>query len=209
MTTTADSRTVTTDKVAAAHDTLIALVNDLQSGQDWKAALDTVARFHRYSFANCLLIAASHARAYAEGRVPDPQPDVVAGYRTWQAWAGRSSAGNGVTRSWDREVRSQLVPRDPGQSAAFAAHARPAYAVAGYSRRSLRWARVQQEVSHEPWYLEFGFGAEVGSASGRADRASDHAPESAVNLGLLEQRPATSTPPATGTPSPSRPPPRG
>lgn len=85
MTTTARTQTSTsTDRVTAAHDTLIDLVQGLQSSADWKAALDSAARFHRYSFGNSLLIAASHARAYSEGRVPDPQPDLVAGYRTWQ-----------------------------------------------------------------------------------------------------------------------------
>lgn len=86
MTTTAKARAATaTDKVTAAHDALIDLVQGLQSSADWTAALDTAAQFHRYSFGNSLLIAASHARAYAEGRVPDPQPDLVAGYRTWQS----------------------------------------------------------------------------------------------------------------------------
>lgn len=67
------------------HDTLTGLVQELQSGQEWQRALATAAKFHRYSFGNSMLIAASHARAFEEGRVPDPVPDLVAGYQTWQA----------------------------------------------------------------------------------------------------------------------------
>ena len=113
MQTATESRSSTTDKVTAAHDTLIALVNQLQSGQDWKTALDTAARFHRYSFANSLLIAASHARAYAEGRVPDSQPDVVAGYRTWHALGRqvqRGQQGHTILCPRTRTVREAANP---------------------------------------------------------------------------------------------------
>jgi len=93
----------TTAKVQAAHDTLTALVENLQSGQDWQQALETAARFHRYSFANSMLIVASHARAFAEGRVPDPVPDLVAGYQTWKA------LGRQVTRG--QRGHTILAPR--------------------------------------------------------------------------------------------------
>ncbi len=115
MTTTARTQTSTsTDRVIAAHDTLIDLVQGLQSSADWKAALDTAARFHRYSFGNSLLIAASHARAYAEGRVPDPQPDLVAGYRTWQGLGRqvqRGQQGHTILCPRTRTVRDTDTPK--------------------------------------------------------------------------------------------------
>ncbi len=113
MTTTARTHVPATDKVTAAHDTLIRLVEGLQSGADWRAALDTAARFHRYSFGNSLLIAASHARAYAEGRVPDPQPDLVAGYRTWQGLGRqvmRGQQGHTILCPRTRIVREASTP---------------------------------------------------------------------------------------------------
>jgi hypothetical protein len=38
-----------TARVHAAHDTLTAVVEGLQSGADWQRALATAARLHRYS----------------------------------------------------------------------------------------------------------------------------------------------------------------
>jgi hypothetical protein len=51
--------------------------------------LDFAGRFHRYSFDNQLLIAVQHDHAYRMGRVSEPQPSYVAGFRTWKA-LGRS-----------------------------------------------------------------------------------------------------------------------
>lgn len=75
MTTTAGAPGSTaTDKVTETHDTLLDLVEGLQSSANWTAALD-----HRYNFGNGPLIAAPHARAYAEGgsqiRRPTSWPD--------------------------------------------------------------------------------------------------------------------------------------
>jgi len=98
-------------KLQAAHDTLTALVEGLQSGEDWRRALETAARFHRYSFGNALLIVASHARLHAEGLVPDPVPDLVAGYRTWQALGRqvtRGQRGHTILAPRTRTVREVL-----------------------------------------------------------------------------------------------------
>lgn len=95
-------------RLQAAHDTLTVLVEGLQTGQDWQRALATAARFHRYSFGNALLIAASHARAFAQGRVPDPLPDLVAGYRTWQALGRhviRGQTGHTILAPRTRTIR--------------------------------------------------------------------------------------------------------
>lgn len=123
MTTTARTHVAATDKVIAAHDTLIDLVQGLQSSADWAAALDTAARFHRYSFGNSLLIAASHALAYAEGRVPDRQPDLVAGYRTWQGLGRqvqRGQQGHTILCPRTRTVRDAATPNGDDRTASGA-----------------------------------------------------------------------------------------
>jgi hypothetical protein len=40
---------------------------------------------HDYSANNVMLIFAQHARAYEEGRVPEPAPTYIAGFETWRA----------------------------------------------------------------------------------------------------------------------------
>jgi hypothetical protein len=72
-------------KVAAAQEVLEAEVASLVTGDDWLRFLQLQSRLHVYSPNNVMLICAQHARAYAEGRVPDPCPSYVAGFRTWQA----------------------------------------------------------------------------------------------------------------------------
>ncbi len=139
-TTPKESTPTTTDKVTAAHDTLIGLVQGLQSSTDWRSALDTAARFHRYSFGNSLLIAASHARAYAEGRVPDPQPDLVAGYRTWQALGRqvlRGQQGHTILCPRTRTIRETSTPEGEERTSSRAEP--PDAAGASVRRRVTGW----------------------------------------------------------------------
>jgi hypothetical protein len=79
----------TAAKVAQAQATLATEVAALQSGEDWKNYLVFQARLHAYSPNNVMLIAAQHAVAYEEGRVPEPLPTYVAGFNTWRS-LGRS-----------------------------------------------------------------------------------------------------------------------
>ena len=72
-------------KVAAAQDVLAAEVAALVTGDDWRRFLDFQAKLHDYSANNVMLIFAQHARAYEEGRVPDPTPTYIAGFNTWKA----------------------------------------------------------------------------------------------------------------------------
>jgi len=74
-----------TAKVAAAQEVLAAEVASLVTGDDWRQFLDFQATLHDYSANNVMLIFAQHARAYREGRVPDPTPTYVAGFNTWRA----------------------------------------------------------------------------------------------------------------------------
>lgn len=75
--------------VERLHTLLIERVQAIQSSEDWRRLLDFAGRFHRYSADNQLLIALAHQRAHREGRVPEPTPSYVAGFRTWKA-LGRS-----------------------------------------------------------------------------------------------------------------------
>jgi antirestriction protein ArdC len=62
------------EKVRALHDQLVEGVRALTTSEDWTRALDTAARFHRYSARNALLI-----------QIQRPDASRVAGYRTWQS----------------------------------------------------------------------------------------------------------------------------
>jgi hypothetical protein len=57
----------------------------LVTGEDWQRVLDFQATLHDYSANNAMLIFAQHARAYEEGRVPEPTPTYIAGFETWRA----------------------------------------------------------------------------------------------------------------------------
>jgi N-terminal domain of anti-restriction factor ArdC len=76
-------------RVELAQQVLLREVERLQSGEDWRSYLAFQAALHSYSPRNVMLLAAQHARAYAEGRVSAPEATYVAGFRTWRA-LGRS-----------------------------------------------------------------------------------------------------------------------
>lgn len=72
-------------KLDELHERLTGAVEQLVSGDDWRRALAFAARFRARSFSNTLLIWAQHEAAYEAGRVPEPVPSYVAGYRQWQS----------------------------------------------------------------------------------------------------------------------------
>ncbi|GAA1854547.1 ArdC-like ssDNA-binding domain-containing protein [Myceligenerans crystallogenes] len=72
-------------KLDALHEALTDAVQALVSGQDWQRAMTFAARFRRYSFGNCLLLAVQSQAAYEKGLLPAPYPRYVAGYRQWQS----------------------------------------------------------------------------------------------------------------------------
>jgi len=74
-------------KVAVAQEVLVTEVASLVTGEDWQKFLDLQAMLHDYSANNVMLIFAQHARAYEEGRVPEPTPTYIAGFETWRALA--------------------------------------------------------------------------------------------------------------------------
>lgn len=70
--------------LARLNETLEQAVSGLVSGEDWRRAAVFAAKFGSRSFGNSLLIWAQHQAAFDEGRVPDPEPTWVAGFKQWQ-----------------------------------------------------------------------------------------------------------------------------
>lgn len=71
-------------KLDELHERLTGAVERLVSGPDWVRALAFAARFRSRSFNNTLLIWLQHMEAFETGRVPEPFPSYVAGYKQWE-----------------------------------------------------------------------------------------------------------------------------
>ena len=85
MATMPESREARDAKIDALHEQLTGAVERLVSGADWARALEFAARFRSRSFNNTLLIWTQHQSAFEAGRVPDPMPTYVAGFKQWQS----------------------------------------------------------------------------------------------------------------------------
>ncbi len=70
-------------KLEAIQQQLTQSVSALVTGEDWKRALEFAATFRSRSFNNTMLIYVQHYAAYQQGRVPDPTPTYVAGFKQW------------------------------------------------------------------------------------------------------------------------------
>lgn len=70
-------------KLEAIQQHLTTSVSALVTGDDWKRALEFAARFRSRSFNNTMLIYVQHHAAYQQGRVPEPTPTYVAGFKQW------------------------------------------------------------------------------------------------------------------------------
>lgn len=84
MATTEEARAARDAKLDALHEKLADAVEHLTSGEDWRQALEFAARFRARSFNNTLLIWVQHQAAFEQGRVPEPMPTHVAGFKQWQ-----------------------------------------------------------------------------------------------------------------------------
>src|SRR5690625_1986180 len=84
MATREQARKAREQKLDELHDTLTDAVERLVTGEDWAAALRFAASFRSRSFNNTLLIWVQHQAAFEQGRVPEPFPTYVAGYKQWQ-----------------------------------------------------------------------------------------------------------------------------
>lgn len=85
MATSDEARAARDTKLDALHEQLTDAVGQLVSGEDWRRAIEFAAKFRTRSFSNSLLIARAHLAAFEAGRVPDPEPTYVAGYKQWQS----------------------------------------------------------------------------------------------------------------------------
>ena len=84
MASTLEQRAAREAKLDELHEKLTGAVEQLVSGDDWRDALAFAARFRSRSFNNTMLIWVQHQVAFEVGRVPEPFPSLVAGYRQWQ-----------------------------------------------------------------------------------------------------------------------------
>ena len=79
-----EARAARDAKLDELHEKLTSAVETLVTGSDWVRALAFAARFRSRSFNNMLLIWTQHEANFEAGRVPEPAPSYVAGYRQWQ-----------------------------------------------------------------------------------------------------------------------------
>ncbi len=93
MATSEEARAARDAKLDALHEQLTGAVESLVSGEDWKQALEFAARFRARSFNNTLLIFVQHQAAFEAGRVPEPVPSYVAGFKQWQAFGRQVEKG--------------------------------------------------------------------------------------------------------------------
>lgn len=84
MATKEEARAAREARLEELHERLTGAVEQLVTGEDWVRALSFAAKFRTRSFNNTLLIWAQHMQAFDEGRVSEPFPTYVAGYRQWQ-----------------------------------------------------------------------------------------------------------------------------
>ena len=84
MATKEETRAAREARLEELHEQLTGAVEQLVTGEDWARALSFAARFRSRSFGNTLLIWAQHQAAFEQGRVAEPFPTYVAGYRQWQ-----------------------------------------------------------------------------------------------------------------------------
>lgn len=73
------------EKLAEMQEQLTGAVEGLVSSADWRRAMAFAARFRSRSFNNTLLIWAQHLAAFEQGRVPEPIPSYVAGFKQWRS----------------------------------------------------------------------------------------------------------------------------
>lgn len=116
------------ENLEALQKTLADSVAALVTGEDWKRALAFAARFRSRSFNNSMLIAAAHYSAYIEGRVPDPSPTYVAGFRQWQSLGRhvvKGQSGYGIFAPVTTRFASS-TPADPASWHLLERGAKPA-----------------------------------------------------------------------------------
>ena len=84
MATTEETRRTREAKLDEVREQLESHVEKLVTGDDWKRALTFAAKFRSRSVNNSWLIFAQHQASWEAGRVPEPMPTYVAGFRQWE-----------------------------------------------------------------------------------------------------------------------------
>ncbi|GAB2446971.1 hypothetical protein GCM10027062_30590 [Nocardioides hungaricus] len=123
------------EKLEALHQKLTESVSTLVTGEDWKQAMEFAARFRSRSFNNTMLIAVQHAAAYQQGRVPDPMPTYIAGFRQWQS-LGRSVMKGQSGYAILAPVTARFASSNPGNPESWRRLARGEKPSAGEAVRS-------------------------------------------------------------------------
>ncbi|GAA1761362.1 hypothetical protein GCM10009795_004740 [Nocardioides hankookensis] len=116
MNTEAHVRVSRKARLEALHQQLAESVAALVTGEDWKRALTFAAQFRSRSFNNTMLIYAQHFSAHQEGRVPNPTPTYVAGFRQWHSLGRhveKGQHGYGILAPVTARFASR-TPSDPG-----------------------------------------------------------------------------------------------
>jgi hypothetical protein len=114
-------------KLDALQQQLGDAVASLVTGEDWKRALTFAAQFRGRSFSNTMLIYAQHYAAYSEGRVPEPTPTYVAGFKQWLRLGRnvmRGQSGYGILAPVTARFAS-TTPADPDSWRRLARAERP------------------------------------------------------------------------------------
>jgi hypothetical protein len=113
-----DRRATREAKLDALSDRLEQAVGQLVTGEDWLRAVEFASRFRSRSFTNTLLIYLQHKEAYEQGRVPNPEPTYVAGFRQWQRLGCSVIKGQSgyMIRS---PVTARFASTDPSDSATW------------------------------------------------------------------------------------------
>jgi hypothetical protein len=105
-------------KLKALHQKLTASVDALVTGEDWKRALEFAVNFRSRSFNNTLLIFVQHYAAFQEGRVPEPMPTYVAGFKQWLSLnraVAKGQTGYGILAP----LTARLASADPADPASW------------------------------------------------------------------------------------------
>ncbi|WP_166355025.1 ArdC-like ssDNA-binding domain-containing protein [Phytoactinopolyspora limicola] len=103
------------EKLDELSERLERAVEELVTGEQWRRAMVFAARFRSRSFANTLLILSQHTDAYEQGRVPEPFPSYVAGFRQWQQLGRSVVKGQSGYMFWSPVTArfASLHPDDP------------------------------------------------------------------------------------------------
>jgi hypothetical protein len=101
-------------RLEAVQQRLTASVAALVTGEDWRRALEFAARFRARSFGNTMLIYVAHHEAFKAGKVPNPTPTYVAGFKQWQSLGRQVHKGQSGEKPRGGEVvRTKLIGLHP------------------------------------------------------------------------------------------------